>query len=169
MKLDQLTQGWEMFEAAIEAEGGELTESLAQRMDFLNLNERSKADNYVFYLKALEGECDQLKKLEDELATKRRTKEKRYDWLKERVKQYMAGREMEELKGEVFKFKLVKAGKRPVEIVAPLDKLPPSWVKTERKPILEAIRIALEMHEGNVNTLSSLARLGEPTMSLRIY
>jgi len=166
MRLDELSAGWGLLEATIEENGGELTQEIAEKFDLLSLEERQKVDRVIFVLKGLKGDADRLKELEDELAKKRRAKERNYDDLLGLVKWYMQDRKTEELLGEVWRFRLVTSGKRPVAWHAPVEALPPSWVKVERKPMLDVIRAALE---GNEETLSSLARLGEATQSVRIY
>lgn len=169
MRLDELSQGWGLLEATIEENGGELTFDIARRFDLLSMEERQKVDRVIFVLKGLKGDAERLKQLEDELAVKRKTRERNHEQLLGMVKWYMMGRGTDELQGEVWKFKLVSSGKRPVEVIAPVESLPPEWVKVTKTPVLEAIRLALELDPGNLETLSSLARLGEPTTSIRIY
>jgi len=173
--LDQIAATWNQIDEALNASGGEITPEIAALIDAVNPAEAAKLDGYKFYIDAQEAEAEghdamrkHYLKLADEQAAKRDARLNRVKYLKNRLKDYMLQRGVKELHGEIFRFNLQVSGKRPVEVVAPVEALPPSWVKVERKPMLDVIRAQLEM-PGNAETLSSLARLGEATTSIRIY
>jgi hypothetical protein len=169
-RLDELSHNWGLFEAAIEAEGGELTDSLAARFDLLSYEERTKVDRTVLYLKGLEGESEKWKELETEMAAKRKAVERRIEWLKGLVKRYIDSRMTDRIEGDVWRFQLVKSGKPPIEVLVPPEDLPERWVTLEFRINKEAIRADMDA-QGRflADEWNALARLGEPTQSLRIY
>jgi hypothetical protein len=175
-RLDELAHNWGLFEAAIEAEGGELTDSLAARFDLLSYEERTKVDRTVLYLKGLEGESEKWKELETEMAAKRKSCERRIEWLKGLVKRYMTERQSERIEGDVWRFQLVKSGKPPVEVLVPPEELPRKFQKISVEADKEALRVALTLGPPPLDLAgfleingATVARLGEATQSLRIY
>jgi hypothetical protein len=165
MNLQEIATGFDAFEAAIEASDGELTEELAAQHDALNLAERDKLDGYAFYMKSLQGDAQKYRQLADELYAKQQRALKRYDWLKDRLKYHMLDREVTEMRGDLYKFALVKSGKPPVEILVEPEHLPREWVTMTITPNKEVIRKALQSGE----PYPPVAKLGEATQSVRIF
>jgi hypothetical protein len=163
--LLEIEQGWSAVWHEVGLAGGELTAETAASLDALNLEEKSKADGYVYQIKGLEGDAAKYKALADELLAKAKTAQGRADWLKQRVRDYMAFREITELRGETWRFALQKAGKPPVEILVTAEELPREWTTITVKPNLETIRKVLTSGEA----YPPVARLGEASLSLRIY
>ena len=165
MRLDEIASQWESVEAALEMTGGELTPALEANLEALNLAEREKVDGYVFKVKALEGECESLKKLKDEIDAKIKARQKLREWLLNRARLYMEQRDTRVLQGQIFRMQLVASGRPPVEVLVPPEELPEGWRITEYKANKEKIREYLESGDA---TIPALARLGEPTLSVRI-
>lgn len=163
-RLDELAHNWSLLEAEIDLAEGELTDDLAARHDLLTYEERQKVDRCVLYLKGLEGEIEKWKELEDEMQAKRRAAERRIEWLKGLMKRYMTERQHGELQGDIWKVKLCKSGRPPVELLVDPKMLPEEFVVYEVRANKEALRRWLETNP----PVCSYARLGEPTQSLRI-
>jgi hypothetical protein len=169
--LSTIEQDFSQVWAEIEANDGVLSAEAADRLDVLKLEAGTKADAYAFAIKGLEGDAEKFKALALELTAKAKTAQSRADWLKQRVKTHLEFMGATELRGEVFRFKVQKAGKAPVEVLVPVEALPREWVTITTVPNKEAIRKDLEKWGPNppIGVSDSLARLGEPSMSFRIY
>lgn len=173
MNLNELAVERDAFDALMDENGGELTDELAAQFDFLNLAEADKLDRYVFVIRSLEGDAaafDGKRAYYQQLALaeaqKRDTLLKRVEWLRRRVRTYMEGRGVKELRGEHFGFRLQKnGGKPPIEILAPVDELPRHWLRISIEPDKDAIRRDLERETA---VPPGLARIGESGLSLRI-
>jgi hypothetical protein len=164
MTLAELELSFEAIETAIAQADGEITPENADVLASLNLAEKDKLDGYALYLRTLEGDVATYKSLRDELQAKEKTVAGKIDWLKTRLRQHMALRETTEMRGDIYKFRLVKAGKPPVEVLVAPEDLPRSFCTVKVTPNLDLIREAIM--QGTVSP--DIARLGECTLSLRI-
>jgi hypothetical protein len=167
LRLDEIAQGWDAFETAIEGNAGELTPELEAQLDVLNLAEREKLDGYALYLRSLEEQVRSFKAIEDELAAKRRTVQNRIAWLKGRVEGFMYTTDRDELKGDIYRFKLARnGGKPPLRLCSEDPEAYPVDCRVTTV-VLNKEQIRLGIERGTI--LPELAFIDEPGRSLRIY
>jgi hypothetical protein len=166
-KLSELVVDFQAVYDEIEEAAGECTPERLARLDELNLQERTKTERLIFHLKAVDGEIAALKALEDEIAAKRKTKERTKESLMGFVKWYMETRKLDKLPGEVFRFQFVKSGRPSVEVLVPPEQLPREWTKVVVTPDKEKIRAYLEL--AGIAAEPAMVRLGTPSVSVRIF
>lgn len=167
MKLQEIAHDWDAIDSLLAESGGEVTPEVEAEIARISLNERDKVDSYVFKIKALRGDEDALKKLEDEISAKRGARKRLREHLMALVRVYMANREVTELQGNVYRFKYCKnGGQPPVELMAPATELPQEWTKVTIEPDKEKIRQYLAANGGEI---LPYARIGESGYSVRIF
>ncbi len=171
LRLDEIAANFDALERLLDETAGEVTPEIEAWFAEYDLALREKVDGYVIYLRSLEGDAKSFKSVEDELAVKRRRVETRITWLKSRVEWFMQASEREELRGTIYRFKLVKnGGKAPIDVLVDPAVFPEQLQRVTVDVDREKVRGMLtpespELRSGEV----VLARLGQVGQSLRIY
>jgi hypothetical protein len=165
LTLDQIAANFQAIDSLLAESGGEATPEIEAWFTEYDLAEQQKVDGYVFYIRALEGECKAIKALEDELAGKRKTVANRIEYLKRRVADYLTVMGKDEVRGDIYRFKFQNnGGEAPVEVLVQPEDLPAPLTNVKVTPNLDAIRQGLL--SGSIQP--TVARFGPRGRHLRI-
>lgn len=104
--LVQLAQGANALVDQIIEAGGELTPELEQALSISEKDIAVKADSYYVVMSAMEAREKELKALADDLASAARSLANQKKALTDRLKMAMESMDRDELKGDVYRFKL---------------------------------------------------------------
>ena len=115
LTLDELAGQFSALDALLIEAEGEVTAELEAWLLEYDLAQKDKVDGYALYVKELEGRMAYLKEREIELAGKRRTIERRIDWLKRHLQNYLELRGLTRLEGSIYHARLqTNGGKLPL-------------------------------------------------------
>lgn len=142
--IELLDKGYNL--SCVDMETGEIDfHKASQYLDELNIERKTKLENIALFIKNLESEAEAIKQEEQNLAARRKAKEKKADQLREYIKNSMLM--FDELKFETPKVAMSFRTSKVVEINEKI--LSREWCKekVEYTPDKKAIKEAIEKGE----------------------
>jgi hypothetical protein len=135
----------------IEERGGDVTDpevmaAVERWYAEVAADEAAKLEAYVQYLRQLDMEIDAAADEEKQFAAKRRSREARKDWLRQRLKLYLEATGRKSVKTSAGRTVSVQAngGRPPVDVTAPPEDIPDEFCRVRREVDHDAVRAALD-------------------------
>lgn len=132
--------------------GGELTPEVEAAFEALGGLEAAKVDGYASLVKSLDAYARacalQRRTLVEELGAKEKAAQGAVERLKERMKLYLEGRGVSEVRGSVWRAALQRNSTRPaLELLVPPEDLPQEFVVVTVSADLEKLKATVADHD----------------------
>lgn len=141
LNLAEITQNFQALEALMEESAGEVTPDIEAWFAEYDLALSEKVDGYALYIRSLEEQAEGIKRMEAQLAAKRKTLTNRAELMMSRVENFLIVSGRTEVRGGIYKFAFQKnGGAEKLEVLVPPETLPEGFKKVTYAADQDAIR-----------------------------